>query len=170
MPSPGGMKMRRFTVGALVVGLAVIPGPAVVAEDAGKDHAEHAEASHHRHLVSGFVGATHEHGEDAFTFGAEYIFDVVPERIGVGGLVERAKGHLDADLALALVHYRPVGGLYLSGGAGIERKKGERETVGRIGVGYDFEFGRWVVAPEINVDFIDREEAIVYGVAIGRKF
>ena len=160
----------RLSTAVAFVWLLVLPGPAVVAEEPGEAHSDHAAEAHHRHLVSGFVGATHEHGEDAFTFGVEYVFDVVPERFGVGGLLERADGHLNADLALALVHYRPFGGLYLAGGAGIERKEGKRETVGRIGIGYDFEFGRWVLAPEVNLDFLDREEAVVYGVAIGRKF
>ena len=163
------MRPRLVTAIALAC-LLMFPGSHVAAEEPGVARSDHAEEAHHRHLVSAFVGVTHEHGEDAPTFGAEYIFDVIPDRFGVGGLVELAKGDLDAEFAMALAHYRPVGALYLAGGVGVERRTGERETVGRIGVGYDFEFGRWVVAPEVNLDFVHREDTLVYGVAIGRKF
>ncbi len=164
------MRAAMASLPITLVALAALAFPAVGAEEPAEQHGGHAAEAHPRHLVTAFLGATHEHGEDAFTFGVEYVYGLVPGRIGVGGIVERAGGQLDADLALALVHFETIGNLYVSGGAGVERRDGEHEWVGRIGAGYEIELGAWVLAPEVNLDFIEREEAVVYGVGLGRKF
>jgi hypothetical protein len=37
-------------------------------------------------------------------------------------------------------------------------------------VAYEFEVGRWSLTPEFNIDFVDGEEAQVYGVSLGFGF
>ena len=39
-----------------------------------------------------------------------------------------------------------------------------------VGVMYDFEVGGFSIAPAFNVDFVDSEEVLVYGVNIGKGF
>jgi hypothetical protein len=41
----------------------------------------------------------------------------------------------------------------------------------RIGVGYEFEVvPRWAIVPEFNVDFVDGERELVYGVSAQYEF
>lgn len=40
----------------------------------------------------------------------------------------------------------------------------------RVGAVYEFEFGRWIVAPTVAIDFIGRDEAFVLGATIGYAF
>jgi len=51
-------------------------------------------------------------------------------------------------------------------------KKSEHgaEFLIRAGVMYDFEVGRFTIAPAFNIDFVDDEEVLVYGLNIGRGF
>jgi hypothetical protein len=37
-------------------------------------------------------------------------------------------------------------------------------------VAYEFEIGRWSITPEFNVDFVEGEEALVYGLSFGYGF
>lgn len=46
----------------------------------------------------------------------------------------------------------------------------DAEFLVRVGVMYDFEVGRFTIAPAFNVDFVDDEEILVYGVNIGKGF
>jgi hypothetical protein len=99
------------------------------------------------------------------------MYDLVEHRVAVGALLERAQSPIDGTLFFGLVHFEPLADLYFSLGVGGERRDGETNTVARVGAGYHFRIGeRWVVAPEINLDVIDREEAIVYGINAGWRF
>ena len=46
----------------------------------------------------------------------------------------------------------------------------ENEFLFRTGVAYEFEIGRWSITPQFNVDFVDGEEAYVYGLSFGWGF
>jgi hypothetical protein len=53
---------------------------------------------------------------------------------------------------------------------GLEHRDDENEFLFRAGVAYEFEIGRWSIAPEFNVDFVDGEKAYVYGLSFGWGF
>ena len=48
----------------------------------------------------------------------------------------------------------------------LEHKDSENEFLFRTGLAYEFEFGSWAISPEFNVDFVDGEEALVYGLSL----
>jgi hypothetical protein len=53
----------------------------------------------------------------------------------------------------------------------LEHREGETEFLFRAGVAYEFELSeRWAVIPEVNVDFVDGEEAFVFGLSFGFGF
>jgi len=69
-------------------------------------------------------------------------------------------------------HYtiHPYKGFRFTLAPGLEHREGEDEFLFRAGVGYEFEIGRWSILPEFNIDFVDGEEALVYGVSFGYGF
>lgn len=136
----------------------------------------HGDAGGHypAHVVGVFVGAT-DADTTEFTFGVEYELRF-SERFGVGAVVEHIPGahHGDgATVGLAAVHFHPAGGLRLTGGIGKEWVHGAHATshgLYRIGAAYDFEVRGFGLAPTLNVDFVNNEEVIVFGVALSKHF
>lgn len=63
-------------------------------------------------------------------------------------------------------------GLRLTVGAGSEMvEDGDNETLVRLGLGYDFKLPNgFAFAPTVNVDFVDNNEALVFGVVLSRHF
>ena len=53
---------------------------------------------------------------------------------------------------------------------GYELSHGHGEGMVRVGVGYDIPVGRMFITPTVNVDFVDSEEVLVYGLAFGFGF
>jgi hypothetical protein len=52
-----------------------------------------------------------------------------------------------------------------------ESEETELEGLLRLGVSYEFEIGRYAIAPEFDVDFVKFEEIVlVYGIAFGIGF
>ena len=91
--------------------------------------------------------------------------------------IDRAPGHVDlegfwARLAEAGVPFvlHPYEGLKLVVMPGVEITDDHDEFLFRLGVGYDIAAGDWVVTPALNVDFVDNEENLVFGVAFGKAF
>ena len=52
---------------------------------------------------------------------------------------------------------------------GVEINEGEAEFLFRTGLAYEFEYNRWSITPEFNVDFTEGKTALVYGVNFGIK-
>ena len=133
------------------------------------EHGGHQESQHHRSRLELFLGNTHEHGEDGFTVGVVYEYRL-QELVGIGGACEYAAGHFDKwDVALP-VFLHPYRGLRFVLAPGLEHRDDENEFLFRAGVAYEFEIGRWSIAPEFNVDFVDGEKAYVYGLSFGWGF
>jgi len=157
-------------VGALY--LAITPTRLLAAEP---DQAAHPQAGHHhKNVVEFFGGNTYEdahHGsENGFTVGFTY-----ERRLsalwGVGGSYEYAAGDFDKWSIGVPLLVHPYKGWRFELAPGLEHKKSEDEFLLRIGAGYEFMLSdRWMLIPEIAVDFVDGEEAIVYGLAVGFGF
>lgn len=190
--------LRRVVVHvafALVL-LGALPAPSS-AEEHGEEHPSHGESTEHgeahgehefhRHHFSVFLGVTDgeiekeapvegESGggevvfEDqrAFTVGLDYEYRL-NKRWGVGALIDFAGKDFRSWVAGVPLVLHPGGAWKLYAAPGLEDKETEDAAfLVRAGVMYDFEIGGFSVAPAFNVDFVDSEEVLVYGVNIGK--
>ncbi len=126
------------------------------------------EAPHH---VSIFLGDTHIDGEgNNATIGLDYEYRV-SELLGLGVVVERAGGEIDATTALAVADIHFASGLIMQVGPGFENHDSEQIFVARVGVLYEFEFGRFTLSPQLHWDYhAEGESALVAGLAFGFGF
>ena len=158
-------------------------------EDEAAEHEEHA---FHRHHVAVFVGATTavpKHGGEEVvetesegggssgesgsvteaSVGLDYEYRL--SRVwGVGFFFDYVGGVARASVAGPSLYLHPVGGLKLLVAPGFERHEGENEFLVRLGLGYGFDIGRWALTPGVSVDFVDGDQAYIYGLYIGRGF
>ena len=150
---------------------------------------EHGQHEFHRHHLSVFLGVSDgevekeapagiESGggavivEDqrAFTLGLDYEYRL-NRRWGVGALIDWAGKDSRSWVVGVPVVLHPKGGWKLLLAPGFEKNnEHDAEFLVRAGVMYDFEVGGCTIAPALNVDFVDGEEVLVYGVNIGRGF
>jgi hypothetical protein len=144
--------------------LIIVPANIVSAESEPEHHEED-----HGNSVELFLGNTHEDGEDGFSFGLSYEYRL-NELFGIGGFLEHADGDFDKWIVGLPLYIHPYRGFRFLVAPGLEREDSENEFLFRTGVSYEFEFGSWAIAPEFNVDFVDGDEALVYGVSFGWKF
>lgn len=162
-------------------------------ETENEEHGEeHGERPHHLNDFSIFLGATDEHGhETELTWGLDYR-RVIAHRWAVGALFDYAGGDLRNAIFAASITWFPVGRLQLTAAPGIEfhRARGSTDDCGcggalksedpdqtdhfdedaryflfRLGAGWHFPVGRaYGIVPNVNVDFVDGEKVLVYGV------
>ena len=107
--------------------------------------------------------------------------------MGAGALYDYAGGDLESHVAAVALFVHPVGNLKLLAGFGVEHKSEEEESHGegehaaeseheeneflvRVGLLYDWHIGRCSISPTFAVDFVNGEEAYVYGVSFGFGF
>ena len=134
-----------------------------------------------------FFGGTTNTDTDksGFAFGADYERRL--SRLwGIGLLAELTVGEKrPRDFVLGLpLSLHPIGGLRVILAPGLEIKPPGAEEEGesgsdekdveglvRLGASYEFEVGRYTIAPEFDVDLVRLEEVVlVYGVALGLGF
>lgn len=169
--------------------------PATETEAEGVSHGEHGEeGEHHGHEyhpneIALFAGITdEEHHDSEFSLGIEYERRL-SQHWGVGGLLEYTDELRNSILAVP-VYWHPGGGWKLVAAPGIERHNGrglvatphkaeghsevdEDETyfLFRLGVAYDIHLGgSWGLAPGVNLDFVEGERVLVYGVSLTYGF
>ncbi len=53
---------------------------------------------------------------------------------------------------------------------GFDYRQDRHDFLFRAGVGYEFEIDRWSISPVFNVDFVDGEQVLVYGLSFGYGF
>jgi len=174
------MKRSRYILSALMVS-SFAAGTALAQETdhegntrEGAGHIEYnPEKPHHLSVV---IGGTNipSANETAFTLGIDYEYRV-NRRLGLGFVVEQAFDDIDATTLLAVADIHLWRGLALQVGPGVEflDEGEEHETfaIGRIGALYEIEFGEgYTISPQFHYDISSGEDAIVFGVAIGRAF
>jgi hypothetical protein len=116
------------------------------------------------------IGMTHGgRRKNAPALGLEYQRRL-NDSFGVGGIIEYTGG--DAEVWVAVIPFAYHTGRWkFYAGPGVENGHHGTEELVRLGGEYVFELsGGWEVAPQINVDFVDGEEAWVFGVLIARGF
>ncbi len=158
---------------AIVVALClIITAPPLRAAE--HNQASHLDGEHHLNVVELFVGNTYEddsHGsKNGVTTGFTY-----ERRLsalwGVGVSYEYAAGDFDKWSIGVPVFVHPYKEWRFQLAPGMEHKKSEDEFLLRISAAYEFMLSdRWMLIPEIAVDFVDGEEAVVYGLAFGFGF
>ena len=122
------------------------------------------------HHVSVFLGDTLEEGENGATVGLDYEYRV-SDLLGLGAVAERAEGDVEATtvLAVADIHITPQ--FIVQTGPGWEERKREDFLVYRVGVLYEWVFDNGMtLSPQLHYDMTDEEDAVVFGIAIGRNF
>lgn len=173
---PGHMRMHswahRRTTLRIAVYLAVAVPQLFAAEQTRATERE--AGQYHRNMVELFLGNTHEdadHGsENGLSVGFTYERRLT-DLLGVGGFYEYAAGDFDKWSIGVPLFMHPYGAWRLDFAPGLEHREGETEFLFRAGVAYEFELSeRWAVIPEVNVDFVDGEEAFVFGLSFGFGF
>lgn len=148
---------------------------------------EHHEDSHHNsnnhnhknHLAL-FAGATSnlEHSHTAFTLGIDYEYRF-SEKLGAGLLAEYIfEDHTEILLGVSIV-WHPVSNLKILAAPLValtvldlipDGTKLHSEFGFRAGAGYDFHIKNHSIGPTVNLDFIDGNTALVYGLNFGFGF
>ncbi len=141
----------------------------IIAETVASIPAQAADVGSGKHHLSGFLGGSKDGDKSGFTFGALYEYRL-DEMFGVGGLIEHAEGDFDDTVLGAPLFIHPYDGWRFVVAPGLEFN-GSTDFFIRTGVGYEFEIGGgWTLTPKFSVDWIDRDETLVYGLNIGRRF
>jgi len=122
-----------------------------------------------RNEIALLLGGTYQEEENYFTIGLEYQ-RTFSDRLDVAVAVEHLSGK-DSWVYVFLAKFRVYKGIKLLAGPGFEREHGENDFLFRIGGGYGFEFGeRYSFVPSLELDFIGRDTALVYGATLGVGF
>jgi hypothetical protein len=138
-------------------------------------HETHQGSEHyHKNSVGLFLGNTYEdsdHGsENGFTVGFSYERRFI-KLLGIGGFYEYAGGDFDKWSIGVPLFIHPYKGLRFQIAPGLEHRESDDEFLFRLGVAYDFNISEQLaIVPEVNVDFVDGEEAFVFGLTLGVGF
>ena len=145
--------------------LVVMSSPAMAQVDVEFDEEK-------RHHLSTLIGGSYIDSADetVFTLGVDYEYRV-NRLLGFGFVAEQAFGDIDATTLLAVTDIHVWRGLAFQVGPGVEFVDDETYAVGRLGALYEIELeGDFTIAPQVHYDFSEGEDAIVFGIAIGRAF
>ena len=164
---PGGRDMNKkwmFIIGPIALHIAIAWGVCLAEEEKG--HEEHFGP----HRIELLLGNTHDDGENGFTIGVGYEYRISP-LVGVGGLIESVTGEDREWILLVPVLFHPYKGWRFLLGPGFEgNRTKDNEFVFRVGAAYEFEIGRWAIAPQFNLDFVDNRKVPVFGVSFVYAF
>ena len=142
---------------------------------AEQTHTKHQDSDHyHLNMLEVFLGNTYEDSEheddNGFTVGLTYERRL-SDLLGIGGFYEYAADDFDKWSIGAPLFIHPHKGWRFALAPGLEHRHGDNEFLFRTGVAYEFKLSeRWVMIPEFNVDFVDGEEAFVFGISFGFRF
>ena len=123
-----------------------------------------------RNKVELFLGNTKNGSSNGASFGLSYARRLSP-LFALGGYIEHAAGDFDTSAVGIDFKFHPHAGWIFKISPGLEFDDGGTKVQGRLGVGYEFEItSEWSLAPEVNVEFVDGEKNLVYGVLLGYGF
>lgn len=166
---------------------------ASAAHEAHSEEGEHHGHEYHRNVIGLFFGATDEEGHDPeLTLGFEYERRL-SQRWGIGGILEYSDG-LRNSIFVVPVYWHPRGRWIVIAAPGVEhhfgrglvatphKSEGNGETratvdedetyfLFRLGVAYEFSVaGAWGIAPHLDLDFVEGERVLVYGLSLTYGF
>ena len=169
----------------LVVIISVIPftinGQSSELTDSVNNESQHA---HHNHVAL-FLGSTtfYKNGESHFSLGFDYVFRPYNDNPWAYSIITEVifAEHTEYIIGFPVYHYI-IGSWWLRAGPGIEIIQEEEhhgdevetktivEFLFRIGTGYPFHFGNFVLSPSIDIDFARNNDALVWGLNFGYSF
>lgn len=129
-------------------------------------HTEHHEDAHH--TLGVFLGDTTEDRRDGLTLGLEYEYRATP-RLGIGLTAEHVSGDFDTNVFVLPVAFHS-GPWKAYAGPGVERGEEGNETLLRVGIEYGFHFGEYELSPQLDVDFVEGERLLIFGLVFAREF
>ncbi len=131
----------------------------------------HHESEHdfHPNLLALFVGLSHAGRRDnGVALGIEYERRFT-RAFGVGAVIERTFG--DEVIWVYVVPFAYHTGrwkFYVA--PGIEDGDHGSESLIRLGGEYAYEVGGWEISPQLDVDIVDGDQVLVWGVTFGKGF
>jgi hypothetical protein len=143
--------------------------PLLADEITSSSEAEH--SVHGRNHLSVLLANTHvtEEGNNA-TVGIDYEYRV-NKLLGVGAIIERAYGELNATTVLAVADIHFHNGLIMQVGPGVELAEDENVFVSRVGILYEYEIEHYTISPQLHWDYHhDESNAVIAGLALGFSF
>jgi hypothetical protein len=171
-----------FSLTAQILLVGIVYAQHAETETAGPHKNEH--TTHWNHIAV-FDGATSKFEKEGthFTLGLDYIRKFPPSGRWAISIFGEAifEEHTEWLIGIPLF-YRLYDNLWVRTGPGIEilqeeeHDHGETKTeikvefLWRVGIGYDFEFGKYSIAPSIDVDFGRSTTAVVWGLNFGYGF
>jgi hypothetical protein len=166
---------RRYlpALGALLALLGAVASAPAQADAASAANFSYSHAhGYHTHTLGIFIGAASDnlgHRDEGLALGMEYEYRL-NKPFGVGAIVEHTYGNLDTWVyALPLSYHRGRWKIYAA--PGIEDGHHGSESMLRVGFEYGYRVGAWDIAPQVDVDLIERErDVFVVGLTILRGF
>ena len=172
----------RFAVIAQLLLVAVAYPQHNDAEITGSHKSDH---SLHWNHIAVFGGATSKLEKEGthFTLGMDYIRKFPPSGQWAIGIFGEAilEEHTEWLFGIPLFLYLHEN-LWIRTGPGIEilqdknhdhaqtKTETKFEFLWRAGMGYDFEFGRYTIAPSVDIDFVRKTTALVWDLNLGYGF
>lgn len=143
--------------------LAALTSIAVAEESEPKAHEKEDELRNH---ISLFGGNTQDGSENGASIGLGYEYRLNP-LLALGFLGEYAGGDFNSWMIGVQALIFPHAGWFFRLAPGLEYEDSESNFLFRTGLGYEFELSsRWSLAPEFNVDFVDGDTKMVYGLSL----
>ena len=131
---------------------------------------KHHEIHGPSHLSILFAGTSiNSSTNSGITVGIDYEYRI-SRFLGLGAVVERAAGSIDATTVFAVADLHFDKGWVVQIGLGSEYIEETAFFAARIGLLYEFEFNHgYTLAPQVHFD-ASAENSIVYGLSFGRSF
>lgn len=159
-----------LTAGAPAVAGAKPEEAAVESQAANHSASHHEEHGFHRHHLALILGGSQKGGKEGATYGLEYEYRL-SRRFGLGVFWEQTEGDIEAETLGIPLSIHATRNFKVLVAAGVERQLfKDDETVLRLGLDYSFHAGRFTVAPSAAVDFVNDNEILFLGLALGRGF
>ena len=166
---PVTMRLKiQLSQSGLLITLAVLLAVTEASDCHAQEAHERSEHNFHRNTLSLFLGVTLEDDQRERSIGLEYERRMT-ESFGLGVTAERTGGERYTWIYVAPVAYH-AGRWKLYLAPGIEDSDRGSETLWRVGAEYGFEAAGWEISPQIDLDFVDDREVVVFGIAFGRGF
>ena len=136
---------------------------------------EECKHEHHSNHVGVFGGATtlSEGSETFFTAGLEYEyrFPFLHKKLGIGIFAEAVFTTAEIEYVAGVpIFIHPFRGMKLLVAPGLAFNKDTSEFLIRGGIGYDIYFGSFAITPNFNVDYVNKQYSMVYGITFGIGF
>lgn len=140
--------------------------------------------AHHNHVAL-FLGTTtfYNNGNNYFSLGLDYAYKSSSENHWAFSIFAEAifADHTEYIIGIPVYHYI-IGSWWFRAGPGMEiiqeeehhgdevTTKTKIEFLFRIGTGYPFHFGDFVLSPSVDIDFVRNNDALVWGLNFGYSF